>query len=327
MNLVDMTLKQKVAQLLMVSFPGPKLSTTAERLMKLGVGHVIYYGDNAQSPNRLKKLSGGLQSRATIPLHIVVDQEGGRVVRFKGKGFTDLPSARCMADTGHKVERMARDKSQEMHAAGITMNLGPVADVDTNPDNPVIGDRSFGTEPGVVIRCCHQEIEAAHEQHIQTCIKHFPGHGDTTTDSHYALPTVNKSLEELEKSELPPFEALLSVTDAIMTAHVMYPNLDPDFCATLSPTILGGLRKRFQGLIISDSLTMEGVLAQTEGNIVKAAVKAFQAGCDVLCIPGLDPDGVVAVQKGLMHAVKAGRISRKRLDASVRRIQKSKAKI
>ncbi len=327
-------LPQKVGQLLMGAFQGPVVNDQATTLLKTAlVGHIILYANNVESAAQVKALCTNLRQKASenssIPLHIAVDQEGGRVTRLKGEGFTQFPASRSVAQTKDPTlaRQVAVAMAKEMKAVGITMNLAPVCDVNTNPSNPVIGNRSFGEDPETVIRFAEAEVDGFHEEGIQTCLKHYPGHGDASVDSHFGLPTVTKDQSALEATELAPFNALSSKTDAIMSAHVVLPALDETWCATFSSKILGTLRKAdFQGLIISDSITMEGALKQTDGDIVEAALKAIEAGCDILCIAGttVNPQTILDVHQGIIQAVKTGRIALKRIEESLERVARSK---
>lgn len=332
-----LSLPQQVGQMLMSSFQGPVVNDQVRTLLKLAhVGHIILYANNVKSPGQVKDLCTGLRQEALenfpIPLNIAVDQEGGRVTRLKGEGFTQFPTSRSVAQTRDPslARQVAVAMAKEMKAVGITMNLAPVCDVNTNPLNPVIGNRSFGEDPDTVIRFAGEEIDGFHQEGIQTCLKHYPGHGDTSVDSHFGLPTVCKDRSALEATELAPFKALSSKTDAIMSAHVVLPALDETWCATFSSKILDTLRKSgFQGLIISDSITMEGALKQTDGNIVEAALKAIEAGCDVLCIAGItaNPQTILDVHQGIIQAVETGRIAVERIQESLQRVALAKTRL
>ncbi len=306
----------------------------------LHVGGIIYYAfyNGLHSAEQVTKLSDGLQelaaqTRTKVPLILAIDHEGGRVHRFE-KDLTKFPPAFAygIINNPELTKQCAQAMGQELRAVGITMNLAPVVDVMSNPNNPIIGTRSFGTTPEAVITHAGACIEGLHDAGITTCIKHFPGHGDTATDSHTSLPIIQKSIQELSSCELAPFYALANNTDSIMSAHLLIPALDKNTCSTLSAQTVDLLRTRagFKGIIITDSLVMQGVLGYTQGNIAQAAIDAFKAGCDVLLIGGRclvgstlhEPtvDTIREVHRTLVDALKSGDIPRDRMEKSVSRI-------
>ncbi len=334
--LQELTLEEKVGQLLMVHFHGEEANEDARILIQdLHVGGVIYYNwaNSLHSPQQVRSLSLGLQKLAKIPLLLAVDQEGGLVARLQ-EGFTIFPGNKALGMTSdvELAEKSAFAIGQELAAVGINMNLAPVADINNNPRNPVIGIRSFGESEEIVSSFAHQAIRGYHRAKIATSLKHFPGHGDVDIDSHQDLPVVKKSLEKLWQGELAPFAHLAHETDTIMTGHLLVPALDPQFCTTLSKKTLDLLRHEidFQGVVISDSLVMEGILKQCP-SIEEAAVRAFDAGCDMLILGGKQLIGtktqlelticdIEKLHRALTKAVQTGRITQERLDQSVERI-------
>jgi beta-N-acetylhexosaminidase len=336
-----LSLEEKVGQVLMVHFHGEELNEDARALIeKAHVGGVIYYtwANGLQSLDQVAKLSKDLQDLSRVPLLISTDQEGGIVSRLQ-KDFTTFPGNMALGMTKDPELAFASAfaSGQELLAAGINMNLAPVVDVNQNPKNPVIGIRSFGSDPKEVALFGEKALEGYKTAGVIACLKHFPGHGDVETDSHYELPTVNKTKEELFRQELLPFAFLAQSSEAIMTAHIMVPALDPNSCSTLSRPTLQFLREElgFEGLILSDSLTMQGVLKQSDYSLETAAIQAFDAGCDMLILGGRELLGcripvtveeIIGVHRALVHAVEEGRISEKRLDASVQRILDLKEK-
>lgn len=343
-----MTLEEKVGQILMVHVNGEEANEDAKTLIQdLHIGGFIYYNwsNGLHSPDQVQKLSTGLQqlamvSQRPIPLLISTDQEGGVITRLT-KGFTVFPGNKALGMTGNPelAKESAFAMGQEMLAVGINMNHSPVVDVNNNPRNPLIGIRSFGENAETVISFGYNAIQGYHQAGVITVLKHFPGHGDVEIDSHELLPSLHKSKEQLWKMELLPFSELAQETDTIMTAHIMVPALDPIHCATLSPTILGLLRKEigFNGVIISDSLVMEGLLKNC-ASIDDAAVRAFNAGCDIVLLGGkqligervgfeLKVPDIERIQKTLVAAVENNTISMERLNQSVGRILKLKEKI
>jgi len=338
-----LSIEEKIGQLLLCHFHGPTSNEEAFKLIhEAHVGGFIYYpwANELSSFEQVQELSLSLQKMnpQSLPLFLAIDQEGGCVSRLT-KGFTLFPGQGALGviNDPSLTQQVAYSMAQEMHAAGINLNLSPVVDVNTNPKNPVIGIRSFGDSVATVVSLGKETLQGYRKAHILSCLKHFPGHGDTVTDSHESLPYVHKTKKELQQVELFPFAALAKEADCIMTAHIMMPALDPIYPATLSKDILNILRTRlqFQGLIIADSLVMEGVL-QTVSSIEEASLKALLAGCDILLLGGrhltssqqeLSPDDVIRIHKHLTKAVKDGVLSEKRLDESLARITRIKGSI
>lgn len=335
-SLKNMTLEEKIGQILMVHFHGKKANDEAKELIqKLHIGGIVYYNwaNELISFQQVKNLSKGLQKLAyRIPLLIALDQEGGRISRLN-KGFPSFLSNKEIGDKKDfdLAKRQALDIGKMLKRVGINMNLAPVVDINSNLKNPVIGDRSFGSNPKMVSFYGEKAIEGYHEVGIITTLKHFPGHGDVLIDSHIDLPILDKNMQKLEEIEFFPFSRLASKTDAIMTAHILVPALDSSCCATLSKKILSYLREQisFQGVIISDSLIMDGILKQC--SIDEAAVKALNAGCDILLLGGklligshkgfeLTVSDIKRVHRSLVTAVRKGLISEKRLDSAVQKV-------
>jgi beta-N-acetylhexosaminidase len=240
----------------------------------------------------------------SLPLLFGIDEEGGRVQRLRPPALR-IPPLRRVADAWGPsgVRRLAALVGAELRCLGFTLNFAPVVDVDTNPQNPIIGDRAFGNTPARVIECGRAYLEGLHAAGIAGCLKHFPGHGDTETDSHLALPIVRHSAERLESLELLPFASLLAETDAVMSAHVRVEAWDPRAPATLSRLVLGGvLRERlgFDQVVFSDALEM-GAIAQ-DWDLGTAAVAAIRAGCD-LVLPCRSQDDQAAVHTALCRAI------------------------
>jgi beta-N-acetylhexosaminidase len=215
--------------------------------------------------------------------------------------------------------------AKELRAVGVNMNMAPVLDVNSNPDNPVIGDRAFGTTPDVVCELGPATAEGLQDNEVVACGKHFPGHGDTSTDSHKELPVVEASRDRLEAVEFPPFRrAIQRGVASIMTAHVLYHVLDPELPATLSPAIITDFLRRelqYDGVVLTDDLEMLAIIDHY--GIEDASVRAVLAGCDVLLICK-DRDREVAAFEAVEKAVESGAISAERLDVSVARISKLK---
>jgi beta-N-acetylhexosaminidase len=344
----NMTLEEKIGQLLVVHFQGEEPNEDARILIQeTYVGGIIYYqwANGLHSPKQVRDLSDGLQrlavhNRCPIPLLISIDQEGGRVARLRS-GFTAFPSNEAVGQTGDPrfAEGCAYGMGSEMRAVGVNVNFAPVVDVNCNPKNPVIGDRSFGSSSEQVARFGKCALDGYARAGVIATLKHFPGHGDTVLDSHDCLPVIDKSKEELMRVELYPYRQLLQHADMVMTAHLLVPALDTQFCATYSKRILQDLLREelgYRGVIISDSLVMKGALVQAS-TLENAALLALHAGCDLLLLGGrhlvkdeehleCSVNDVQRVIRFLVDAVKKGILSEERIDISVQRVLDLKRK-
>ena len=311
------------AGLLCVGFDG--LSPTPEviELIRRGVYGVILFARNVESAEQVAELSAALKRAAGRPLLVTVDQEGGRVARLRARqGFTELPPMRALGETGD--ERTAFDVGallgRELRAVGIDQDYAPVVDVDTNPANPVIGDRSLGRDPEQVGRLGAALARGLQSSGVAACAKHFPGHGDTSQDSHVDLPRLAHPLARLEAVELAPFRALARAGVAsVMTAHVVFEALDPVRPATLSPAVMQLLRGTcgFAGAAISDDLEMKAVAAHFP--LEEVVPGAVAAGVDGLLVCHHADVQNRAVDL-LRQAVEQGRVSPGRLDEARGRI-------
>jgi beta-N-acetylhexosaminidase len=283
----DDALRARIGRLFVVGIPGTGLDgTTRQTLQALRPGGVILFRRNVGTVDDLRELTRALHTLPSCPL-VCLDHEGGRVLRV-GEPFTHFPPA---ADIGRTARaevayRVGRAMATELASVGIDLNFAPVLDVDSNPANPVIGDRSFGADPVQVAAMGVALMRGLLDGGVLPCGKHFPGHGDTETDSHLELPVVRRSRAELEATELVPFRAAIaSGIPVLMTAHVVYPALDPDVPATISRTVLHQLLRTelgFGGVIASDDLEMRAI---TDGRpIGDAAVASLRAGADLLLV-------------------------------------------
>ena len=336
-----LSLEDKVGQLLMVHFHGEEANEEAKSLIQdTKVGGIIYYkfSNELKSPEQVRSLSEGLQTLALanpipIPLLIALDQEGGIVAQLS-HGFTQFPGNRALGETScpELAEAQAFMIGREMQAVGVNMNLAPVVDVNSNPRNPIIGIRSFGEDPDTVIAFGKSALQGYREAQVIATLKHFPGHGDVAVDSHLALPVIHNTKEELKRFELRPFEALAAKADAIMTAHILVPALDPEHCSTLSKKTIDYLRETigFQGVVVTDSLIMEGVMKQCQ-SVDEAAIRALDAGCDLLLLGGtllwgektgfeLTPIDIRRIHGAIVDAVKSGRISEEKVTKAAQNI-------
>jgi beta-N-acetylhexosaminidase len=330
----DLTLNQQIGQLMMVGFPGTEPTPELIALIQQQhVGNIILFSRNIQSARQLRTLTSRLQELAReagqrYPLLIALDQENGMVRRLK-EDATVLPGNMALGATGSEQSAydVARASGLELHALGINLNLAPVVDVNNNPANPVIGVRSFGEDPQQVAQLASAQIRGYQSAGLATCIKHFPGHGDTTTDSHLAMPTVPYAMERLEQIELVPFKrGIATGTDCVMTAHIYFSALmhETKLPATLSPAVVRQLLREqlgFQGVVITDCLEMKAV-SETVG-VEQGAVLAQQAGNDLLLISHR-PERQLAGIAAIKAAVQAGTISSEQIGQSVQHILKLK---
>ncbi|WP_106397642.1 glycoside hydrolase family 3 protein [Actinocorallia populi] len=319
--LQGMSVREKVGQLFM---PTVRDAVDGKRIAKkYRVGGFIYFPGNLSSPQETAKLSNALQASSRVPLLLGVDEETGLVTR--AKFATDFPGAMALAATGDAAlaRAAAAATGAELRAAGVNLNFAPVADVNVNPDNPVIGVRSFGADPALAGRMVTASVEGYRAAGVAAVAKHFPGHGDTNVDSHTGLPVIKSSRQKWEEVHAPPFQAAITAgVDAIMTGHLVVPALDSSRKpATMSEQVLTGLlrgRLGFQGVIVTDSLSMAG--AKVPGGAPEAAVRAVLAGADLLLMP---PD-LAAAHAKVLKAVESGRIPAARLDDAVTRILRLK---
>ncbi|WP_405921422.1 glycoside hydrolase family 3 protein [Streptomyces sp. NBC_00122] len=311
--------------------------TAAELVSRYHLGGIIYFAwaHNTRTPHQIAALSAGLQEAALaagrgIPLLLSTDQEHGAVARI-GRPATLFPGAMALGAqhnaTGSAAgaRRAARIAGAELAAMGIRQDYAPVADVNVNPANPVIGVRSFGADPGAVAELVAAQVRGYQRAGVAATAKHFPGHGDTETDSHVGLPVMRHTRADWEELDEPPFRAAVEAgVDAVMTAHIVFPALDPSGDpATLSrPIVTGILRERlgFRGVVVTDALDMAGV-RQKYGN-ERVPVLALKAGCDQL----LNPPDLGLAYRSVLAAVEAGELTQERIDESVLRILELKAR-
>ncbi len=295
--------------------------TPAKVIAKYHLGGVILFPQNVKSVSQVVGLTNGLQrASGKVPLLISTDQENGLVSRMSAL-MTDFPGAGeigATGDTGLSRE-VARATGEELRALGVNLDFAPVADVNVNPRNPVIGRRAFGDDPKRVAKMVAAAVKGFGDAKIAATAKHFPGHGDTNVDSHTGLPVIKHTKAEWERIDAPPFRAAIDAgVDAVMSAHIVFPKLDPSGDpATLSKPILTGLLRDklgFKGVISTDALNMGGVRKKYDDGEI--AVRAVLAGADILLMPNNLPRAYRAV----LAAVKSGRISAERLDQSVTRL-------
>jgi beta-N-acetylhexosaminidase len=337
-SLTDMTIDQQVGQLIMIGFDGTTVDAELRRMIAdYHIGGVILFARNVQSPEQVARLTNELQEIALASGHpglfIAIDQEGGRVARLtEATGFTEFPSAMAVGATGNpeNAYRMAAAMAAEMRAVGINVDFAPDLDVNNNPSNPVIGTRSFGSDPAKVAEYGIAFARGLQENGVLAFGKHFPGHGDTGVDSHTDLPRVSHDRVRLDEVELFPFRAAIQAGFAgIMSAHVTFPAIDPTpgLASTLSRSVLTGLLREelgFDGLIATDSLEMGALAAHGYPPPIGAPL-ALAAGADLLLF-NRDHAMHREAFTHLMNTVEEGGVSQEQLDASARRILETKAK-
>lgn len=344
-SLSQMTLRQKVGQLFLVRpdalDPAIDQETMDDAdaagvtavsdvmetfLEEYPVGGVVLFGKNIQSETQLQNLVNQLQQTSAVPMLIGVDEEGGAVARLANSPGFDLPRYESAAAVGALGPDAVRDMSVQigryLSGYGISLDFAPVADVNTNPDNPVIGTRAFSADPQTAADCVTAAVEGFAQTGVLCCLKHFPGHGDTAQDSHDEAVYTEKTLDELRACEFLPFAAgIRAGAPLVMVGHITTPNAvtgeDAALPATFSHTMITDVLRGelgFTGVVVTDSLSMGAVTRQyTPG---EAAVGALQAGADLLLMPA----GLTQAYEAVLEAVKDGRLSEARIDESVTRI-------
>ena len=333
-----MALRHEIGQLLIGSLPGLTIPQELRSLAReFQLGGVTLFKRNIEAPEQVQELSRELQELGLPePVWVAVDQEGGSVARFRAP-FTEWPPMATLGRAGDVAlaRRFAAALAAELKAVGVTLDYAPVLDINTNPRNPVIGDRALSAEAETVAALGGAIIEALQSSGIAACGKHFPGHGDTTVDSHLDLPIVEHPPDRIRRVECVPFvEAIRRDVAFMMTAHVLVPTIDDERPATLSRRIVYDLLRDelgYEGVILSDDLEMQA-LARDYG-VGEAAVLAIAAGCDgVLVCRALTTDRhndinvQATVLEALVHAVEDGRIPYKRVEDALQRQRRAKAR-
>jgi beta-N-acetylhexosaminidase len=324
-------LAEAAGELLICGFDGTEPSAEILELIRAGLGGVILFRKNCVGAAQVLALTNRLQEAARAagherPLLIAIDQEQGRVVRIL-EGVTVYPAMGAIARAGDPalVGRVAEAVGRELLALGVNWNLAPVADVLSAPDCPV-GDRSFGRDPAAVAAMVAAYVRGAARAGVRTSAKHFPGHGATGRDSHFTMPTVERSRAELERCDLLPFRSAIAAgVSSVMTTHITFPALDPAAPATLSPAILGGLLRGelgFDGVVISDDLEMAGIALKAP--LLAGALAALRAGCDALIASRMllaqrDLPGLLA---GIQRAVAEGEVPPERAASALERVRR-----
>jgi beta-N-acetylhexosaminidase len=319
-------LRRLARSVLQPGFVGTEAPDWVLRDIADGLASVVLFSRNISSPQQVARLTA--QLRAENPsLIIAIDEEAGDVTRMESAIGSSRPGnfALGAVDDVELTEAVARDLGRQLHLAGINLDFAPSVDVNSNPDNPVIGVRSFGTDPELVSRHSAAWVRGLQSAGVAACAKHFPGHGDTAVDSHHGLPRYDAPAEEIAAQALPPFRAALDAgVRAVMSAHLLVAAYDPDLPATLSPRLLGDLLRTelgFDGLIVTDAIEM-GAVTNLYG-FGGAAVRAVAAGADAVCVGGehAEPEAAATLAQALADAVVNGDLSEERLAEASKRVQ------
>nr|WP_106781919.1 beta-N-acetylhexosaminidase [Lysinibacillus timonensis] len=328
----NMTLEEKIGQMIFAGVDGTSYDKHAESLIhQYTIGGIIFNKLNLSSPeqtvNYINKLKDE-NSLNPLPLFLGVDQEGGRVAKLPGN-LTYIPDNLQIGKVSNPEfsYEIGRTLAKEVNAFGFNMNFAPILDINSNPHNPVIGDRSFGNNAQLVTKLGIATMKGIQSENTIAVVKHFPGHGDTATDSHLELPTVNKTLEELQQLELIPFkEAIHEGADVVMIAHILLPEIDEKNPSSMSEVIISDILRNqlhFEGVVMTDDMTMQAITNHYD--IGLASVQSIRAGSDIIMIAH-NYDNVSTVMKHIKDAVSTGEISEERINESVLRIIQLKQK-
>ncbi|MFD9437213.1 glycoside hydrolase family 3 protein [Streptomyces sp. NPDC060006] len=318
------TLTRDALAVLQPGFTGTSAPSWLLRRLGEGLASVGLFGRNIASPAQLASLTAQLRAERGDVL-VAIDEEGGDVTRLEVRTGSSFPGNHALGavDDVTLTEAVAHELGRRLAACGVNLNWAPSADINSNPDNPVIGVRSFGADTALVARHTAAYVRGLQSAHVAACTKHFPGHGDTAVDSHHALPRIDAELSVLQSRELAPFRAAIEAgTRAVMSAHILVPALDPAHPATLSRRVLTGLLREelgYDGLIVTDGMEMRAISA-TYG-IERGSVLAIAAGADAICVGGglADDATVLRLRDALVTAVRSGELAEERLaDAAAR---------
>ncbi|MFS0749394.1 beta-N-acetylhexosaminidase [Oceanobacillus sp. 1P07AA] len=322
----EMSLDEKIGQMIVGGIDGTELNNdTQDMIENYHVGGVILFADNIESKTQTTNLMNDIKKvndNNPYPLLLGVDEEGGSVTRMPDEIISLPPSGSIGKEQDQELAfEVGTLLGKQMRGLGFNLDFAPVLDVNSNPDNPVIGERSYGDDPHLVSEMGVQTMKGIENEGIISVVKHFPGHGDTSEDSHLELPKVDKSLKELSDLELIPFENAISEgADVVMIAHILLPQIETEYPSSMSEDIITGLLREdmgFDGVVISDDLTM-GAITE-DFRIEEAAIQSVKAGSDIVLIAH-HPDAVTSVHKELKAAVKNGDINEERINESVERI-------
>lgn len=316
--------RRRIAATLLPGFVGTRLPDWLEARLRDGLGGVCIFGSNVTSLAQLRELTDAIYA-ANPQAIVAIDEEGGDVTRLYYRTGSPFPGNAVLGRRGDVpyTEAVARRVGWELRRAGCNLDFAPDVDINSNPDNPVIGVRSFGTSADAVAVQSSAWTRGLQSAGVAACAKHFPGHGDTGQDSHLVLPVVDLTLEQLQERELLPFRAVIEAgARAVMSTHILLPQLDAEHPATFSSTILQGLlreRLGFDGVIVSDALDMKG--ASGDRGISEAAVLALAAGCDLLCIGTDNTDEQLGrIEAAVAEAIRSGRLPAARVEEAAGRV-------
>jgi beta-N-acetylhexosaminidase len=316
------SLRHEIGQLLMAGFAGPELPVELRSLaQEFSLGGVVFFARNVEDAEQVAEVAQQIAALpGPLPPWVSVDQEGGRVARFR-RGFTEWPPMATLGRSGDPAlaRRFAKALAAELRAVGITLDFAPVLDIFTNPKNTVIGDRALAENAATVAALGVAIIEELQGAGLAACGKHFPGHGDTLADSHHDLPYVEHDPERLRAVEFEPFRAAIKADVAsLMTCHVLVPSIDEERPGTLSPKIVQGLLRDelgFQGLVFTDDMEMKAIAARWP--VPRAAVQAVAAGCDAVLVCSGNYDLQAETLEALVKAVEQEEIPYKRVEQAL----------
>ncbi|NMO51395.1 glycoside hydrolase family 3 protein [Actinoplanes sp. TBRC 11911] len=320
-------LPELAAAVLQPGFVGTTAPDWVRRWLGDGLGGVALFARNVESPAQVAALTA--QLRAERPDVIVaIDEEAGDVTRLESRHGSSRPGNLALGaiDDPQLTEAVARDLGTDLANAGITLNYAPDTDVNSNPDNPIIGVRAFGADAQLVARHSAAFVRGLQDAGVAACAKHFPGHGDTAVDSHHDVPLIDRDRAQLEAVELLPFRAAIAAgVRAVMTGHLLVPAFDPELPATLSRRVLTGLLREelaYDGLIVTDAIEMQGV-RRTYG-LGGATVRALAAGADAICVGGehADEQTAIVVRDAIVRAVRDGELAEDRLRDAAARVRR-----
>ncbi|GKU28529.1 beta-N-acetylhexosaminidase [Clostridium folliculivorans] len=330
-KLKSLTLDEKIGQLTIVGIEGTEINDNTKELIKnYHVGGVIFFKENISSRNQALALVQSLKNinGTGIPLFLGVDEEGGRVSRMPAE-YKKLPSSGTIGKKNNEdiSKKVGEILGEEVSSVGFNLDFAPVLDINSNPKNPIIGDRSFGNNAELVSKLGVATMNGIQSKNIISAVKHFPGHGDTLVDSHKGLPTVNNDINRLRSFELIPFkEAIDNGADMVMVAHILLPNIDKTYPSSLSKVVISDLLRKelgFNGVIITDDMTMGAITLNYDIN--KAAVTSLKAGSDIVLVCH-DYNKEKTVIESIKTAVNNKEITEQEIDEKVYRILKLKDK-
>jgi len=330
-SLSDLSLEEKVGQMIFAGVKGTAITNKTKKIISTNhVGGIILFKDNLKDANQSVTLLNAMKEENTknkVPLFLGVDEEGGRISRLPE--LTKLPTNENLGKQNDALlsYNIGKLLGKELSAFGFNLDFAPVLDINSNPDNPIIGDRSFGNDAELVSELGLQMMKGIQSEQVISVVKHFPGHGDTAVDSHKELPIIQKSLKDLHALELIPFiRAVEQGAEVVMVGHILLPKIDSTYPASISEKIITDILREqldFEGIIITDDMTMKAILNNFE--IGEAAVSAVKAGNDIVLVAH-DYANVKKTKDAILRAIETGEITEQRIDESVKRILSIKRK-